>query len=77
MWKKCYGAAIQMDAERFPDRDTPSRASFYRVVKLLKQKKNTENVKATKKLKQTKITKWELEFTQRLAIHSGMSQNNV
>ena len=27
------GAAIEMDAERFPNRDTPSRASFYRVVK--------------------------------------------
>ena len=30
------GAAIEMDAECFPDRNTPSQASFYRVVKLFK-----------------------------------------
>ena len=68
MWKKCYGAVIEMDAERFPDGNTTSQASFFRVVNLFKnknKKKNNRKLKATKKLKQAKITKLELELIQK------------
>ena len=50
--EEVFGAAIEMDAERFPDWNTSSRDSFYRVVNLFKK---TGNLKATKKLKQAKI----------------------
>ena len=42
MWKRCYGYAIEMDAERFLDRNTPSQASFYRVINLFKKKTTTK-----------------------------------
>ena len=44
-WKKCYRVATEMDAEHFPDRNTPSQASFYRVVNLLKKKKKKKKCK--------------------------------
>ena len=40
-------AASKMDAERFPYRNTPSRASFYRVVNLFKKKKKCKGYEKT------------------------------
>ena len=44
MWNKCYGAGIEMDAERFPYRNTPLRASFYRVVNLFELTKKKQEM---------------------------------